>query len=684
MIKLRKILLSNYFYLLLVLVSLPFIIHSLFKTTKSIYSKDTKEIKGIVTNYFADGDQLKLYIKGKEQVIATYYFKTQKEKKKLLNQMQIGDRLSVKGVLRRPDKNTTEGLFNYRKYLERKKIYYLMEIEEMFLIEKNHNLLYQIKNVVFKKTKNPYLRTFILGNHSLISKSIMRNYQDLGISHLFAISGMHISLLSMILLKVFQKLGLKEKIRYVLVGIFLSFYLLLVGSSPSVLRAVLFFILFSGNRIYYFYIKPTHIFVVVTIISLLINPNYLYDIAFLYSFSISFSLIVLGNYINQYKNYLIKLIITSFISFIVSLPITLHSFNQINLFSIFYNLFYVPLISVIIFPLALITFLFPSLERIFNLTIIILENSSKLLNKITCSKLIFCDIPTIFYLIYGLLVILFFYAFIHKKYLYMIPLFLMLLVHYNYPYLIRKDYLVMLDVGQGDSILLHSNHKNILIDTGGVQSYDKEKWKKRNNKSSIAQNITIPYLKKQGIKRIDLLILTHGDFDHLGEAMTLLENFSVKEILINEGKINRYEEELIRNFPNVRKSKSGHYFETGNLKFLSLNQDLGNENDSSLVFYIESNTKRLLFMGDASFKSEESIMSQYELEQVDILKVGHHGSRTSSSLSFLKKVKPRLALISAGKNNKFNHPHKETINRFNQLKIPYLITKEEGSIKVSL
>ncbi len=221
MIKLRKILLSNYFYLLLVLVSLPFIIHSLFKTTKSIYSKDTKEIKGIVTNYFADGDQLKLYIKGKEQVIATYYFKTQKEKKKLLNQIQIGDRLSIKGVLRKPDENTTEGLFNYRKYLERKKIYYLMEIEEMFLIEKNQYLFYRIKNLVFEKTQNPYLRVFILGDHSLIPKNIIRNYQELGISHLFAISGMHISLLSMILLKLFQKLKLKEKTRYLLVGILL-------------------------------------------------------------------------------------------------------------------------------------------------------------------------------------------------------------------------------------------------------------------------------------------------------------------------------------------------------------------------------------------------------------------------------------------------------------------------------
>ncbi|MCI8347202.1 MAG: DNA internalization-related competence protein ComEC/Rec2 [Bacilli bacterium] len=684
MIKLRKILLSNYFYLLLVLVSLPFIIHSLFKTTKSIYSKDTKEIKGIVTNYFSDGDQLKLYIKGKEQVIATYYFKTKKEKQKILSTIQIDDKLSVKGILKRPDKNTTDGLFNYRKYLERKKIYYLMEIEEISLVEKNHNLFYGIKNLVFEKTKNPYLRTFILGDQSLMSKSIIRNYQELGISHLFAISGMHISLLSMILLKIFQKLKLKEKTRYLLVGIFLCFYFFLVGCSPSILRAILFFILFSVNKIYYFYIKPIHIFILVTVISLLINPNYLYDIAFLYSFSIAFSLIMLGGYINQYKNYLIKLFITSFISFIVSLPITLYSFNQVNPFSIIYNLFYVPLISIAIFPLAFITFFIPPLERIFNLMIMILEQSSNLLNQITCSKLIFCDIPYIFYFVYGVFIILFFFAILHKKYLYIVPLFLMILFHYTYPYLMNKDYLVMLNIGQGDSTLLHSNNKNVLIDTGGNQFYDKEKWKKRKNKTSIVKNITIPYLKKQGIKKIDLLILTHGDFDHLGEAMTLIKDFSVKKILINEGKLNRYEEELIKTFPNVKKSKAGDYFEVGNLKFLSLNQDLGDENDSSLVFYIKSNTKRLLFMGDASYKSEESIMNQYELEKIDILKVGHHGSRTSSSLNFLKKVKPRLALISAGKNNKFNHPHKEILNRFNRLGIKYLITKEEGSIRISL
>lgn len=635
-------------------------------------------------NYIIDKDQLKLDIKGKEKVIASYYFKTKKEKEKILSMIQIGDKLGIKGVFKRPNKNTTEGLFNYRKYLERKRIYYLVEIEKMSLIEKNNNLFYSIKNLIFEKTKNPYLRTFILGDHSLISKSITRNYQELGISHLFAISGMHISLLAMILLKIFQGLKLKEQIRYLLVGIFLLFYLLLVGCSPSILRAVLFFILFSINRIYYFHIKPVHIFIVVTIISLLINPNYLFDIAFLYSFSISFSLIVLGDYINQYKNYFIKLFITSFFSFIISLPITLYSFNQVNLFSMIYNLFYVPFISIIIFPLAFITFFIPPLEKVFDFMIMILEQSSNLLNKIAYSKLIFCDIPYIFYFVYGILVILFFFALLNKKYLYMIPLFLMLLFHYNYPYLMNKDYLVMLDVGQGDSTLLHSNNKNILIDTGGVQSYNKEKWKKRKNKSSIVKNITIPYLKKQGIKKIDLLILTHGDFDHLGEAMTLIENFTVKKVLINDGKINSYEENLIKNFPNIEKSKSGDYFEIGNLKFLSLNQDLEDENDSSLVFYIRSNTKRLLFMGDASCKSEDSIMDQYELEKIDILKVGHHGSRTSSSLKFLKKVKPKLALISAGKNNKFNHPHKEILDRLDHLGIKYLITKEEGSIKISL
>lgn len=511
LIRLRKILLCNSFYFMLLVLGVCFLVFSFTQSSKSKYPLETKEVEAVVTNYLVDGNKLNLEIKAKEKFIGNYYFKTKMERTKFLKYLELGDQVKIKGTFKRPNQNTTEHLFNYRKYLERKNIFYFIEIEQLYLKEKHHSFFYRIKNLVFKRTRNPYLKTFILGDTSLISQNVRKNYQELGISHLFAISGMHISLLSVVLLKILKKMGFQEKKRYFLVSSFLVFYLFLVGPTPSILRAVLFFIFFSINKIYYFYIKPVQIFILVTLISIFIHPNYIFELAFLYSFSISLALIILGDYINRYKNYLIKLLFTSFISFIVSLPITLSSFNQINVFSIFYNLIYVPFISVVVFPFSFLTFFIPKLEFIFDFFIQILERSSDILNKITISKLIFCEIPVVFYLIYIVMLILFFFGVFYKKYGYTFFLFFMLLIHYMMPIFNDSDYLVMLDVGQGDSILLHSKNKNILVDTGGNMSYSNESWEMRKNKSSIVSNITIPYLKKQGIRRIDLLILTHGE-----------------------------------------------------------------------------------------------------------------------------------------------------------------------------
>lgn len=321
---------------------------------------------------------------------------------------------------------------------------------------------------------------------------------------------MHITLLSSILLKILGKLKLKEKLKYFVVGILLVFYLVLVGFSASILRAVLFFILFSINKIYYFYVKPTNIFITVLFISVIINPNYIYDVGFLYSFSISFSLIVLGDYINKYHNYFLKLLMTSLISFIVSIPITIHNFNQINILSIIYNLFYVPFISIIVFPFSLLTFFIPILENVLNLLIKLLEISALTLDKINFSKFVFCNINFIFLIVYYAFIIMFFIGMVQKKYAFMPFLIVLVIFHYFYPIASNKNYFVMLDVGQGDSILLHSKGKTILIDTGGIMSYDNRKWSKQKNKYRIVDSVAIPYLKKLGIGRIDYLILTQG------------------------------------------------------------------------------------------------------------------------------------------------------------------------------
>ena len=225
---------------------------------------------------------------------------------------------------------------------------------------------------------------------------------------------------------------------------------------------------------------------------------------------------------------------------------------------------------------------------------------------------------------------------------------------------------------------MHSNNKNILIDTGGIRSYTGY------NNYSVVKNSTIPLLKKKGIKRIDYLILTHGDYDHLGDAINLIDNFKVKKILINSNRINKLEEQIIKRFNNIEIAKQDYFVSIGDIELLQLNKNLKDENDSSLVFLGLIKNKKILLMGDASKKSEKEIMKDYDIGKVDILKAGHHGSKTSSSEEFIKEIKPKLVLISAGKDNKFNHPNKETLDTLEKYKIKYLITFKEGSIKIDL
>ena len=288
-------------------------------------------------------------------------------------------------------------------------------------------------------------------------------------------------------------------------------------------------------------------------ISLLVNPNFIYEVSFQYSFVISYSLIVLQDFINSRNNYFIKLFKTSLISFIVSLPITLYNFNSINLLSIIYNLFYVPLISIIVFPLSLLSFIFPKLITILNIFISILEYTTTILNKINLFKFIFKSLPIVYYFIYYFFIILFFKGIITNRKKITIFLFIELLIHFLIPYFDKSDYLLMIDVGQGDSILIHSNNKNILIDTGGIRSYTGY------NNYSVVKNSTIPLLKKKGIKRIDYLILTHGDYDHLGDAINLIDNFKVKKILINSNRINKLEEKIIKRFNNIEIAKQDYF-----------------------------------------------------------------------------------------------------------------------------
>lgn len=682
MLKLRKILLSNYLYIIIIIITIFISVFRIVLPKESLYKEGSVELTSTITNITIDGNKLTLDVTSKEKLLATYYFETEQEKLNFLKTINLGDEILLTGTLVKPATNTTKYLFNYQKYLSYKQIYFILNIDHYEKISSTKNIYYIIKQAIINYfDNNPYLNAFILGDKSYITTEVTNSYQTNGISHLFAISGMHISMISTMLLKILRKFLSEEK-SYFCTSLILIFYLLLVGPSPSIIRGVLFFILFSINKIYYFYIKSTNIFLLTLSITILINPFYIFDLGFQFSFLISYVLIYMSESLKG--KYLISLLKVSILSFIVSIPISLMNFFQINLLSIIYNLFFVPLVSIIIFPFSLITAFFKFLTPIFNIMIYLLENTSLLLSRITFGQLIFKRLPTFIYLVYLILIFLSLYKLKQKNYKPLILFFILLTIHYLYPSFNKSTYLYMLDVGQGDSILIYSNNEAALIDTGGKTSYSTESWQQTIKNSTLTNNTLLPALKSLGIKKLKYLILTHGDYDHLGEAENLLNVFKVSTIILNQGNINTLEQKIITNYKNVLISSTLNELKVGDVRLIELNSSYDDENTSSQVYLANYKNTNILLMGDATIESEQNILNKYNLPHIDIIKLGHHGSKTSTSEELLQQTTPTLALISCGVDNKFNHPHDEVLEKLSKYNVLYLTTAEEGTISINL
>ena len=204
MLKLRTILLYNWLYILLLIIVLIISIIRINLVKESFYTEGDYKINGIIKDYYIDGDKLELTIKSNEKLLLNYYFNTEKDKDNF--NLKLGDYIFIESELKQPSNNSNKNLFNYRKYLRRKNINYIGNIYSYKLIRKNKNIYYKFKQIIKDYIgKNPYLNTFILGDKKYLSKQIIKSYQDNGISHLFAISGMHISIFSTSILALLKK-----------------------------------------------------------------------------------------------------------------------------------------------------------------------------------------------------------------------------------------------------------------------------------------------------------------------------------------------------------------------------------------------------------------------------------------------------------------------------------------------
>ena len=669
--RLKIILQSNIFYLILITFSIIYVFYfTKIKKYNSIYDNNQKEVVGIISKIIINDDNIKLTLKSKEDIIVTYYYKSKEE----INNLKLGLKVKVFGELKKPLNNTIPNIFNYKNYLETKKIYYLFTAKDFDIVDNNISFLYRIKNYLIDRCNKidslGYIKSLVLGIND-IDEEIDNIYKVNGIMHLFAISGMHISLLSSLLLKLLKKFIKNNDLIMIVIIIFLILYSMLIGFTPSVTRSLYMYILLNINKRFKLNISNLKIIILVIVIMILYNPFYIYDIGFLYSISTSLGLIIYSKSINK-SNKIISLFKISLIANIFSLPITINSNYQINILTLVINILVVPLVSYIIYPLCLLTLFIPLIYSILKIGIIILELISKLFYKI---KFLIIIMPKM-----NIAIIITYYFFLlliikYNKRIFKLFLFLVLIFN-KYSYLFDNNaYIYFFDVGQGDSsLIVSSKHKEvILIDTGGL--FD--------NYYPI-ENI-INFLKSIGITKINYLILTHGDYDHMGYSSYLINNYKVKNVIFNNGTFNDLELELIDILykKNITYYQSLEYLNIANSKLYFLNKEIyNNENDNSSVLYLKLSNYKFIFMGDASIDVENKLIKTYSLNDIDVLKVGHHGSKTSSSKNFINYINPKYSIISVGKNNLFGHPNKEVLKILEQSEI--FRTDKNGSIEFKI
>ena len=651
----KKVLNSFLFYLISGIILSIFVILKVYIIKyKSVYQDKVYTLTGKVSKVFLSEKKVSFVLKDKENIQMFYYDDFD------LNE---GDKVTVNVLLSTPKKNTIPNTFNYQKYLYNNGIYKVGTVNKIEVIKKNNNILNNLKSSLSKKVSfNPYLKLFILGDKKGIDESY-NYYKDIGVAHLLAISGMHVGVFVSIMRKILFFLSKKSQNKFI--SIVLLFYAFITGFTASILRVVVFFIINSINKDYDFKLSRMKVFLLSLYFLILINPFFITNVGFLYSFACFFTMIIINKYLH--KNYFKNLVIITFYMTLFTLPITVSLNYAINLMVFVSNFLLIPFVSYILFPFALVTVLFKFLNPIFTFLTFIMEKVAYYLSIVNFTKIIIPKTSIVFIIIYYILLISFIY-FNKKRYLFF--LINLIIIIKIIPFFNTFANIIFLDVSQGDSMLYITKNQSkvYMFDTGGIRN------------RSVSDN-SLMYLKSLGISKIDYLILTHGDFDHMGEVINLVENFKVEKVIFNCGVFNDLEQELIK---ELDKKKIKYYscikklnIDNNKLYFLQT-KEYDNENDNSNVIYFKYGTFKFLFMGDAGIEKEKDILEKYNISDVYVLKVGHHGSKTSSDKKFIDEIKPKYSIISVGKNNRYGHPNKEVLNNLKQSKV--YRTDQDGSI----
>ena len=636
-----------------------------------------------------NGDSLSFRGKADGRTFQVYYKLQSEEEKEQFQALTELYEIELEGKLSEPEGQRNFGGFDYQAYLKTQGIYQTLTIKSIQSLKKvsswdiGENLsALRRKAVVWIKTHFPdpmrnYMTGLLFGHLDTDFEEMNELYSSLGIIHLFALSGMQVGFFMDGFKKLLLRLGLtQEKLKW-LTYPFSLIYAGLTGFSASVIRSLLQKLLAQHG------VKGLDNFALTVLVLFIIMPNFFLTAGGVLSCAYAFILTMTSKEGEGLKAVARESLVIS----LGILPILSFYFAEFQpwsilltfVFSFLFDLVFLPLLSI----LFILSFVYPVTQL--NLIFEWLESIIRLVSQMASRPLVFGQ-PNAWLLILLLVSLALVYDFRKNvKRLAGFSLFIVgLFFITKHP---LENEITMLDVGQGESIFLRDvTGKTILIDVGGKAESDKkiQAWQQKSTTSN-AQRTLIPYLKSRGVDKIDQLVLTNTDKEHVGDLLELTKAFHVGEILVSKGSLTQKEfvAELQATQTKVRSVTAGENFPIfgSYLEVLSPGKIGDGNRDDSLLLYGKLLDKHFLFTGNLKEKGEKGLLKQYPDLEVDILKAGQHGSKTSSSQAFLEKLKPHITLISVGKRNRAKLPHQETLTRLETIKSKIYRTDQQGAIR---
>lgn len=668
----------------------------------------------------------------------TYKMINKEENNDVKEYIHPGNVVKVTGNIIDMNIGRNPGNYDEREYLHSIKVAAKIKAEKfkitdnsknevkIYLSALQENLCKHIDKITDEETAG-MLKAMLFGNKEEIDGDIKELYKRAGILHLISISGLHIGALGAVLFKL-----LKKRFSYytatIVSGTVMVMYGILTGGSVSSIRAVIMFIISLAAKICGRKYDLKSSISLTAIIMLLYNPYYIYNVSF--KLSVMAIVAVAFVYEELHKHVLIKISRSSktktnddnkillyklkdkaISSFLVSIsvsvvtaPILASVYFEISLYSVFVNLLVIPLMSIVLISGLIAVFssiiffrlgiFFIGIDKaILNLYTFICKLVDKLPFNRICLKQM--DYKTIC-IYYGVLILIVGVIYIvnqinsgkiegYDKKIKVVDktaIFIMAAgVYIMLVLLLKKDttFITFIDVGQGDCAFINVEGKRILIDGGS------------SDVNSVGKYRISPVIRAYGYDTIDIVFVSHTDSDHISGIKEIIEEelLDIKLVVLpdidDEKSYNEFIDFLNKRNISYTKLIAGNTVKAGEADILVLSpigQMSGDINDKSLVLLLEYDSIKCLFTGDISKAVEENLVKKYGalLENTEVLKVAHHGSKNSSCEEFLENLKPKTSVISCGINNIYNHPHKEALIRLENEKTEILNTSKHGAV----